>query len=305
MQVMKILSLVVVVLLLAICAVGWLMTYQALGDTESQLDDARADIADVEQQLQDTQDSLAETRDELLDTSANLSSTQSELAEQINETNEYIDLYEETRDLYEETRDELDKTEKELDSLADDLKLVEQKNENLEEELAEIQEQLDLYQDTLGISVYSGVDPPYRSGNVLHITLTNNISAKDPTWAELKAFLREDTTDKLIYKPGEFECGNFAMLLHDNAEAAGIRTAFVAILFHDEIPHAVNAFKTVDEGLVYIDVTGSTHQSPIPYLDTKVILTKDGTMERSFVFPSYGYYWPPGEEVVVAIEIYW
>ena len=298
MTIIKGIAILIGVLLIAGCAVGWMMTNQALGDTESKLDDAQADVAGLEQELQSIQDSLAETQDELQDASASLSSTRNELADQVSETDKY-------KGLYEETRDELENTGNELESLAEDLETVELRNEYLEAGIVAIQEQLDLYVDTLGITVYSGVNPPYRSGDVLQLTLIDNDSARDPTWAELLVFLREDKTDKLLYKPGEFECGNFAQQLHDNAEAAGIRAAFVAIHFHDDLPHAVNAFKTVDRGLVYIDVTGDTQPNTIPYLDSEVTLAKDETMERSFIFPSYGWYWPPGEKIVASIEIYW
>jgi len=52
-------------------------------------------------------------------------------------------------------------------------------------------------------------------------------------------------------------CGDFAETLHNKAEAAGIRTAFVHIELDDEdTGHALNAFHTTDKGLVFIDCTG-------------------------------------------------
>jgi len=297
MNLAKIILLSIGILVLAGCAVGWVLTSQTLGSTESRLDNAQADVADLQQELQETRDSLSNTQDELQDTVASLSETQGELEKQINETNNYIDMYE-------NTREGLKDTENELESVSDDLLVVELRNERLEEDIAEIQEQLDLYIDTLGTQVFSGIISPGRSGNSI-IILENNSDAKDPTWQELLAFLREDKTDKNLYVSGEYECGNFAQELHNNAEATGIRTAFVAIHYYNADSHAVNAFKTTDRGLVYVDVTGSTVSYPIPYMDKKVIIAKDEIYTASFIFPSAGWYIPPGYEKVQSIEIYW
>ncbi len=157
MKMVKIIFLSIGVLVLAGCAVGWVLTSQTLGSTELRLDNARADVADLQRELQETRDSLSTTQDELQDTVASLSETQSELVEQINETNNYIDMYE-------DTQEELKDTEKELESISDDLFVVELRNERLEEDIAEIQEQLDLYIDTLGTQVFSSITPPYNFG---------------------------------------------------------------------------------------------------------------------------------------------
>ncbi len=109
--------------------------------------------------------------------------------------------------------------------------------------------------------------PPYAVDSGRQVRLVNNRQATDPTWEELLAFLQDDDTDSLSYSrgiyasPGQpivpgFVCGDFAERLHNNAEAAGIRAAFVVFHLRDEEPHALNAFETVDYGLVYIDCTG-------------------------------------------------
>jgi hypothetical protein len=67
-----------------------------------------------------------------------------------------------------------------------------------------------------------------------------------------------DETDEIIYEDDVFVCGDFAEMLHNNAEEEGIRTAFVVIHFvGEEIGHTCNAFNTTDRGLVFIDCTGS------------------------------------------------
>ena len=93
------------------------------------------------------------------------------------------------------------------------------------------------------------------------IILTNNPKAKDPTWSQLESFLGEDITDKQIYDYSSFVCADFAEMLHNNAEKAGIRAAYVSIELGPASyrptsgGHALVAFQTTDRGLVFIDST--------------------------------------------------
>lgn len=94
-------------------------------------------------------------------------------------------------------------------------------------------------------------------GDGHRIELFDNPDAKDPTWAELEAFLKNDSTDEYLYT-STYLCGDYAETVHNNAEKAGIRAGFVVVYIAgwDEM-HGINAFETVDVGLVYIDCTGS------------------------------------------------
>jgi len=113
----------------------------------------------------------------------------------------------------------------------------------------------------------------YEDGKVLvgadgePIELINNPDATNPTFAELIAFVTEDPTDEHYYATdfdvlfgaaeGPYVCSDFAGDMHNNAEAAGIRAAWVSIDFEgDDKGHALNTFETTDRGLVYIDCTG-------------------------------------------------
>ncbi len=106
-----------------------------------------------------------------------------------------------------------------------------------------------------------------------YIELLNNPEAGDPTWAELRQFLQNDQTEKTAYSDNTFVCADFAEMLHNNAEKAGLRTAYVIIDFgpvgictpadfFTGCPgycgglHSCNAFQTTDRGLVYVDDTG-------------------------------------------------
>ncbi len=92
------------------------------------------------------------------------------------------------------------------------------------------------------------------------IELINNLNATDPTYAELVAFITRDTTNTNDYVkggPDGYVCADFAEAVHNNAEAAGIRAAWVSLTFEGNIEgHALNAFETTDKGLVYVDCTG-------------------------------------------------
>jgi len=96
-------------------------------------------------------------------------------------------------------------------------------------------------------------------GDYKPIELINNTYAKNPSYDELLAFIQSDTTNEKLFIETFFWgyiCTDYAEDVHNNAEAAGIRAAFVAVYFEgDEIGHALNAFETIDKGLVYIDCT--------------------------------------------------
>jgi hypothetical protein len=108
------------------------------------------------------------------------------------------------------------------------------------------------------VSVYYDVQPPYVSGPLgTAIQLTRNEAASDVTWAELVEFLRRDDTDRSPYIQDVYMCGSFSELLHNSAEAVGIRAAWVSVDIRGrEIGHALNAFFTTDRGLVFVDCTG-------------------------------------------------
>jgi hypothetical protein len=91
------------------------------------------------------------------------------------------------------------------------------------------------------------------------IKLENNPDATDPTFDELIDFIKNDPTDTREYiaeGSDVYVCADFAEDVHNNAERAGIRAAWVGVTFEDTTEgHAINAFETTDRGLVYIDCT--------------------------------------------------
>jgi len=144
-----------------------------------------------------------------------------------------------------------------------------------------------------------------------YIVLRNNPAARNQSWAELKAFLQSDQTDRRAYVTGKFTCGDFAELLHNNAEAAGIRAAIVAVelrpagMAEGTTNHSLNAFETTDKGLMYIDTTSSAQG----YYADKVVLVEVGQeYEPVSIFPQPGQMqtWPSmGRLVAIDIPPLW
>lgn len=123
--------------------------------------------------------------------------------------------------------------------------------------------------DADNVEVYYGEQPFYSQGVAgTQVNLVNNDSSADVTWQELFQFLESDYTQSGTYIEGFYMCGSFAEDLHNNAEQEGIRAAWVAVHFEDGgESHALNAFFTVDKGLVFVDCTGGTFQPEPVALD--------------------------------------
>lgn len=294
---MKKIGIALAILILIGCATGLIFTYQSLGATQDQLEETKAALNTTQIEQQITASTLEDTRNELAVTSNSLEETRQALDEQENQTEKYIQLYE-------SSADELKDTQIQLDLLENKLATSEKEKQDLQRTADEVQEKLALYEDTLGTKVFSDVTSPYSSGNASTLELINQATAKNPTWEELLYFLREDKTDKKLYVTGVYECGNFALDLHNNAEANGIRTALVAVHFYNSPSHALNAFKTTDKGLVYIDDTGDKYPIYMNNLDKRVEMAKGELYSESFLFPE-GYFILKENRVVKSIEIYW
>ena len=75
---------------------------------------------------------------------------------------------------------------------------------------------------------------------------------KNPNFQELRDFILRDPTSRNKFVLNQYECRHFATDVNNNAEAEGLRCAFVLLCF-DRGQHAVVAFDTTDRGLVYIE----------------------------------------------------
>ena len=148
----------------------------------------------------------------------------------------------------------------------------------------------------------------------------DNLEAKDCTYEELLTFLRRDRTDQLASSAntnGLNSCEFYALTLHDNAEKAGIRCGFTIVTFEGVDPeygrygHAIDAFHTMDRGIIYIDDTKSSFKDVVPsdecscsYSFDKiadVIVGEEYIPKR--LFNDHASYKPMG--VVESVDTYW
>ncbi|HEU5078221.1 MAG TPA: hypothetical protein VFT72_03375 [Opitutaceae bacterium] len=98
--------------------------------------------------------------------------------------------------------------------------------------------------------------------------LHNNPAARDRSFAEVLAFITKDHTNRIAYRSERFMCTEYAVRFHDRAEAAGFRCALVSLSFSRGVGHALNAFRTSDRGLIYVDCTGSSAGDAADLYDT-------------------------------------
>ena len=191
-------------------------------------------------------------------------------------------------------------TEEDLASARQELSSVQHELSSSKLTISSLESELDLYQDTWGL-IASGLQPPFQGADIV-----SNGTATDPTWAQLSDFLLRDKTDQKDYVPGVYVCGDFARDVHNNAERAGIRAAYVAVELSGAY-HSLNAFQTTDRGLVFIDCTGLEASRSSPSSCDKTVNVRLG---KSYVpkslFPECG--WPTtwGDMgTILDVEIYW
>lgn len=117
------------------------------------------------------------------------------------------------------------------------------------------------------------VHPLYASqailvkGNGEPIRLIDNPLSRNVTYEALKDFLYNDITDENTYlialitedeNDVDFICSDFAELLHNNAEASGLKAGLVYVELSGYSDHTMNVFETTDKGLIFIDSTGQS-----------------------------------------------
>jgi hypothetical protein len=87
------------------------------------------------------------------------------------------------------------------------------------------------------------------------------VQLHNPTYQEMKDFLAADNTNENEYITGSYVCYDFAADVNNNAEAAGIRAAYVRIR-SSNWAHALVAFQTVDRGLIFIEPQSDKEVTP-------------------------------------------
>jgi hypothetical protein len=104
--------------------------------------------------------------------------------------------------------------------------------------------------------------------NGKHARLRNQPQARDRTLGEVLRFVSANTANRVRYAAGRHVCTEYAVALHDAAEANGLRCGLVSVTFTAGVGHAMNVFQTTDHGLIYIDCTGGPEGDPEDDFDT-------------------------------------
>lgn len=214
-------------------------TQDTLTATQAELVSVHGELASTDAELASTQTDLNSARGVLASTEAELTSVQGTLAT--------------TQDTLTATEGTLATTKAELLSTQSGLTSTQNTLAIAQQQLAGVTQELDVAQETLaglGITISSS-DQNYDAD------LVDNPEAVNPSWDELVSFLASDQTENNEYISDVYDCSEFSRDVHNNAEAAGIRSAVVHTDFVNALfGHALNAFLTTDYGLVYIDCTG-------------------------------------------------
>ena len=117
---------------------------------------------------------------------------------------------------------------------------------------------LSVFGGTTGEKIATAYDSGYNNGyaQIYEVTYQEahgeTYELHNPTYSELSEFLADDKTDFNSYIKGEYVSFNFSADLNNNAEANGIRAAYVRI-GSKEWRHALVAFETTDKGLIFIE----------------------------------------------------
>jgi len=141
-----------------------------------------------------------------------------------------------------------------------------------------------------------GYDEGYEVG--VEAGLGHGYTLRDPAYEEVITFIGQDKTDENEYIEdtyGVYVCSHFTRDVGNNAEEAGLRSAFVELRYLDG-GHAIIAFDTIDEGLVYFDVQTDERVRPVI-----------GERYYQCIEPRAGYYYvrPSYDDTIRDILVIW
>ena len=135
------------------------------------------------------------------------------------------------------------------------------------------------YQGSYDEAFVRGYDKGHEIGlrDGYNAPMAARVELRNPTHKELRRFLESDKTDSNPYISNEYVCFEFATQVNNNAEANGLRAAYVRLRF-ENWAHAVVAFETADRGLVFIEPQSDREVKlvagkPYPWLTSGAIRT--------------------------------
>lgn len=181
---------------------------------------------------------------------------------------------------------ELDKTQNSLLSVESELEATQAELATVEIELSASKELVESLEATL-----SNLQVNYN-----RLTTGYGYVLRDPSYQEMEDFLARDKTSEQEYVESEYICVDFTAAVKANAAKEGIRCAYVGIEYRGGSGHAIVAFDTTDEGLVFIE----------PQFDWEVEL-EIGKRYYQCVRPPPGNYMvkPDYDDTITRITVIW
>ena len=85
------------------------------------------------------------------------------------------------------------------------------------------------------------------------LTNQEKLYSKNPTYQEAINFINNDSTDSNKYNYAFYNCVHFSRDVNNNAEKQGYRCAFIKVNMSGGTKHALIAFNTSDNGLLFIE----------------------------------------------------
>lgn len=185
-------------------------------------------------------------------------------------------------------------------TISQSISVIEQQKKNIENDLNDVNNNLIVVNDQISIinnEINQVVE--YLNENISELEKLQSCKRyemHDPTCIDVAKFLINDKTNEKPYDDDTFNCANYAQEVNNNAEAQGIRCAYVEVNLSGGIPHACVAFNTIDKGIVYYE----------PQSDEKVNLEigKDYWADCVVVSPGY-YYESDPDNIVEGFTLYW
>jgi len=181
----------------------------------------------------------------------------------------------------------------ELDSARNSLLLVDNDLEAMQVELATVEIALNA-----STELVESLEDKLSNLQVNYARLTTGYGyvLRDPSYQEMKDFLKQDETSEQEYLKNEYICVDFAANVKAKAAKEGIRCAYVVIEYLGITGHAIVAFNTTDRGLVYIE----------PQFDWEVQL-EIGRRYYECVVPPPGQYMvePDYDDTIARIVVIW
>ena len=126
-------------------------------------------------------------------------------------------------------------------------------------------------------------------------SLGHGYTIEDPTYKQAIEFLEEDRTNENEFAEETYLCSHFARDVCNNADSEGLRCAYVGLIY-PEGGHAIIAFNTLDEGLIYFDPQSDERATPII-----------GKRYYKCMDPKPGYFYeePPHDDTILDILVIW